>query len=72
MAADGKPVVQGIGARREGGALRVGVLHVAATVRKGRLRVSLHDHERVERVTCLVPERVRPGAYERVTLEVAE
>ena len=72
LAADGKPVVQGVGATRDGNTVRVDVLHAAAPIRKGKLQVSLHARNHNERVTVQVPERVKPGAYERVTLEVTE
>ena len=64
--------MQGVGARRDGNLVRADVLHVFAPVRKGKLKLSLHDKDRVLRVTVLVPERVPAGDYRRVTLEVAE
>jgi hypothetical protein len=64
--------VQGVGATRDGNVVRVGVLHVADHIRKGRLKLFLTDSAGSDRVTVLVPERVPAGDYQRVTLEVAE
>jgi hypothetical protein len=72
VASDGKPVVQGVGARATKRGVRVDVMHASEPVRKGRLRVSLHDGTSTHKLTVLVTASIARGAYQNTTLEVAE
>jgi hypothetical protein len=72
VAGDGRPTIVGVGARPLGKRVRVDVMEVAESVRAGRVRMHLVNHDETVRVTVALPTGLMPGAYENVTLEVAE